>query len=240
MGQRHQIYLRLGELDDSFSNAERFIKKGGKSFKNEQTVGIHNQWLYGHSAISSLYRFLKFTEVIKKEEYSPFKQADRAISILDSAYSIDIETGYNSSNIIFETNPQIRDPKDGKKMIKNPQYYGECEDPRNGDNNNGITIIDLADLRNPQYCFMSIGHLQCLHHTKHDREETSNPAYINFKPITVTEWIALHYGDDWAKSTDLDQTVFDRIKFIDRNFDVLKTERLIEIFPKMRADLKGV
>jgi hypothetical protein len=213
MGQRHQIYLRLPKVDYGGTNPNN---------RPEVTCGMHNQWLYGYSAMSSLYRFLKFASKVKDDQFNPLGKVNpnECQAILNNIYSVDIETGYHSNNSLF--------PIDRKDT----DFEETCSDPRLGDNNNGITIIDVADLKNISYCFMSIGHLECLDKSKVNREESDSPSYANFAPISVEEWMALHFGDEYRL-----YYIYDRVDFIKKNFKVITTERLIEIFPKMKAAL---
>lgn len=221
MGQRHQIYLRLPGIYYNDKNPNN---------RDEVTVGMHNQWLYGYSAAASLYRFLKYADLVKGDQYSPLVKSDpqEALEVLDHAYSLDIETGYSSRNSQFPIDPKHK-------------YYEECcKDPRLGDNNNGITVIDLADVNSPKYCFMSIGHLECLHETKDRDPDSDEPAYVNFYPISINQWAALHYGDEWrseAAKAPGAELLLKRVDFVDKKFKVLTTKRLIEIFPALKADL---
>ena len=220
MGQRHQIYLRLAKV---------FYNEKNPNNRPELTVGMHNQWLYGHSAVSSLYRFLKFLDATKGDEYSPMKDSngDTALAVLDNAYSIDIETGYHSGNHRFPINPKDKD------------YEHCCEDPRKGDNNNGITIIDVADIQKPKYCFMSIGHLECLDSSMDVEPDSDKPTFVNFHPISVEHWMNLHFGVGWQSKFLKEEGmsyVLDRVAFVAKH-ETLSTKRLIEIFPKLKTDL---
>jgi hypothetical protein len=231
MGQRHQIYLRLPEIYYNPRNANN---------RKERTVGCHHQWLYGNTAIRQLSQFLKFSVNNLQDDYNVFsRNSDEALNALTACYSINIETGYYHGVWGFNN----KDDKD---------YGGECEDPRKGDNNNGITIIDIAsamtlnkskklgvssmytiDHSKIGYCFLSIGHLECL-------DETKKKAYVNFSPIDAIEWIKLHYGDDWELKFKKDNGYqsIQAVEDIQKTFKLITPKRLAQIFPKLKVDLK--
>jgi hypothetical protein len=151
MGQRHQIYVR-------------FPQKLG-------IAGFHHQWLYGMNAVKSLARVAEFYK--NSSEYSPLKQSTgyglhRQSRVIEALYSVDIKSGYwhHVANLLDE--------------VENGETPPEVLDPRNGDNNDGITIIDLSkgDFR---YCFMSVGHL----------EGEVNPETL--KPMSALDYLLCYY-----------------------------------------------
>ncbi len=129
MGQRHQIYVVLPN-----NHPDRQKGKG--------IIGIHHQWLYGHTAVRLAERLLKFV-LVAKGEYNPWCSAiRRAEDMLSACYSCDPDEGYYHDVHILE--------------------HGEPQDPRKGDNNDGITVFDLRRLTGKRgsirYCFSSFGH----------------------------------------------------------------------------------
>jgi hypothetical protein len=130
MGQRHQIYVKMPETLG--------------------IAGFHHQWLYGMTAVESLARVVKFYEAQSK--YGPLKKCvgyglSRQSEVIGAIYSTDVKTGYWHPLYNFLSE------------IENGETPSEILDPRNGDNNDGITIIDVSqgDLR---CCFMNVGHLE--------------------------------------------------------------------------------
>jgi hypothetical protein len=208
MGQRHQVYLRT---------KPRFYNKGNVNNKNAQTLGIHHQWLYGHTAIRLLHNFLNFASIdLSNKSYSSLDDPEKALEILKHAYSFDPAIAYHHSvhDITGET----------------------TDDPRNGDNNNGITVIDFEDGK-LKYCFLSVGHLECMHETVHDPyydedSEGKTLTYKNFEPIDVKQWMNLHYGKDWNKG-DADSLEIQKLIDFVSSFELLSVKRLAEIFPDM-------
>jgi hypothetical protein len=172
MGQRHQIYVRL---------PKKFYNKGNQNNREETTIGIHHQWLYGSTALRQLSNLLTFVK--NQTEYSPLGDkggVGEAMDALVAIYSVDIQHGY-----FHAVCPLWGDEEDGESKVGTPG--DECSDPTKGDNNNGITVIDLSG-KEPKYCFMSVGHLECL-------AEGQDENYTNFKPMSAEDYLLLHYPD---------------------------------------------
>jgi hypothetical protein len=206
MGQRHQVYLRT---------KEKFYNKGNPNNQLPKTLAIHHQWLYGHTAIRLLHNFLKFADKDLKNTYASLNDSQTAMQILTHSYSFDASIAYyhGVSDITEET----------------------ANDPRNGDNNNGITIIDYED-GELKYCFLSVGHLECMHKTVCDPDEETTKdrpfTYKNFEPIDVKEWMKLHYGENWNDNGEDSGEIQGLIDFVSK-FKLLSVKRLAEIFPDM-------
>lgn len=208
MGQRHQVYLRT---------SPKFYNANNPNNRDAKTYGIHHQWLYGHTAIRLLHNFLQYASIdLSNKSYSSLNDPDRALQILVHAYSFDPSIAYYHSvhDITDET----------------------ANDPRNGDNNNGITVIDFEDGK-LKYCFLSVGHLECMHNSVYDpyyeeSGEGKTLTYKNFEPIDVNHWINLHYGVDWNNG-DADSLEIQKLIDFVSKFEVLSVKRLAEIFPDM-------
>jgi hypothetical protein len=216
MGQRHQVYLRT---------KSKFYNKNNPNNKEAKTVAIHHQWLYGKTALRLLSNFIQFYENDSHSNYPSTEDPDTCLDILSNIYSCDFTTGY---------------------------YHGvhditsSCgSNPRNGDNNNGITVIDIED-GVLKYCFLSIGGLECMH------ESVVNPyddwdletqgldlrlRYFDYVPIDASHWIQLHYGRDW-KYKDNQGEVEKIVKHISEQ-ELLTVDRLAEIFPSLVSNRKG-
>lgn len=223
MGQRHQIYLAL-----PFA-----VKLPNGNLSN--VIGLHNQWLYGQTALEQLLNALSFTA--NQDEYGPFKNTtfvDEAIEAFRAIYSTNVNGYYHYHHILSE----------------------ECSNPDLGDNNDGITIIDARDKDQLKYCFM------WLDYSDYGDKVTSYkplPAHEYIKTYYGDEWF---YAELKQKKEELDKTDLSRdekataIKkyaeeLADHQLDCLKTcesihkcasllspEEVITIFPSL-ADKVG-
>jgi len=173
MGQRHQVYVRL---------PKKFIKKNNPNNKDEVVIGIHHQWLYGRRAVSQLIIFSTFC-LVADEDNIFANHYGSPVELLSALYSLDITDGYFSSVV--------------------PLVQVELDDPLNGDNNNGITIIDLADFTEDKikdgtfvlkYCFMSLHHLECL--DKELSTEWNRDPVNHLRPLSAEEYLRLHYPSE--------------------------------------------
>ena len=157
MGQRHQIYVMLPEE----------AARDGK-----RIIGIHHQWLYGHTAVRMAERFLTFVNKADRNHHPFARGWEPQIDMLKSIYSCDPDEGYYHNVHILED--------------------GEPEDPRMGDNNDGITVFDLRNLGKKRgkisYCFSTL--------YEHDVER--EPAYMGivpFTPLSARQYCRLYYPE---------------------------------------------
>lgn len=142
--------------------------KDGKGFK---VVGIHHQWLYGRTALLLLGNVLKFRA--KGGKFCPFAVDGAtydAAPALAAAYGFDAASGYFHSTHVLED--------------------GETTDPRRGDNNDGITILDFRG-KKPRYCFMNLG--------EGDSTIMKAPA---LEPLSAEQYLRLYYpaNEAWHES----------------------------------------
>ena len=224
MGQRHQVYVRLPKV---------YYNPDNPNNRGEVTVGIHHQWLWGGTAIRSLKNFLTLISSKFKTNYPAHKDTNYFTfeNLLSCSYSLDFESGYYHGTCGLQEEWVNRDKKNKKGQSP------ECLNPTKGDNNNGITVVDLTGEK-PTYCFMAIRPLECIHGDKRE-------AYDEFYPISVSEWVALHYGDNWTtEKVNLDNThntkdIESWVHFIETNFDLITPQRLMEIFPSIEKDIEN-
>ena len=233
MGQRHQIYVKLPKVDYNPNNCNN---------RPTKVIGIHHQWLFGATAMRMLNLLIKFV-LNSRIEYCELLGSNLkdAVHVLKTLYSVDHDKGYFHRTCVLED--------------------GECKDPRLGDNNNGITIIDLSKLTQDfdgdvksaiKYCFMSIGHLECLGKSLiNNKYSKKDPEYKNLSPISATEWASLHYPDykkllnqtnerkQLKKDLNIANGVVEFAEYIDNlvkdlsQFKVLTLDEIKKIFPKM-------
>lgn len=177
---------------------EKYYNEGNPNNMPEHTIGLHHQWLYGYRAVYSLYSYLKW--LLSEPTNKQYLSHDEHGAFM-AAYGFDAETGYYAR----------------VHKLTNEEAY----DPMMGDNNNGITIIDITARKawKPRYCFMFIG-----------PQETCRVPAPDFKPLSAQEWIEYHYPNDWTKDA-----ITDRFGFVNKNAEVLTEERVAEIFPAMMS-----
>lgn len=207
MGQRHQIYIKLP--------------------KALGIAGLHHQWLFGANAVTTLARVLNF--YTKQGDCGPLTEdlsygKRRQVEAVRSLYSLDQETGY------WHYVHNLHDAEE-TYAERDPNYVNPPEviDPRNGDNNDGITIIDVSkgDFR---YAFMSIGHLE---------------GEVDPKPLTILtaeEYLNCYYPN-YLFSKKLNSATRKKaetaIKYIERNAKVLTLAEVKKMFPAMFKKQKG-
>jgi hypothetical protein len=200
------------------------------------TLGIHHQWLWGVTAMARLTNFLRL--ISKCDDYLLTNYVD-VIRALQNCYEVDYNTGYTSRTHIM--------PYDKKGEL--PE---NIEDPELGDNNNGITLIDLtgrpddtdADEENiwtPKYSFMSITHLECLSEVSQAKmyatpEGDEGSAYKNYVPMSAETWNNLHYTKEEPYNGDENS---DAILKELKGYQVMTVDDCIEMFPKRKKELKA-
>jgi hypothetical protein len=209
MGQRHQIYAKL---------------PSGK------VIGIHHQWLYGRTALKLLVNYLQFLRKVETEDRfnasAPRKEcytrSYQATGVLGACYSLIAAEGYFHEICPFDQH----EPSDAEVLA----------DPRQGDNNDGITIIDLSHEK-PKFCFMSLHGLECAYSKRGEIKD--------FKPLSAEQYVSAYYPH-WRENKDFnrskneiiecDYDLKGEIKGLLKSLEGYKTLTLAEvkkIFPKM-------
>ena len=160
MGQRHQIFVKIAnpikhiggkpsqELVDLFGKGEFTI------------LPYHNQWLFGRSALQVCLNLLKHAAQFTHEEKTstkPWGANHTALAPNGMKYDF-ANPDKLTAAIAFILNYLPVKTEFNKAGMLNSWYLGK-EDPtmredfRMGDNNDGITIIDVVENK---YCFMNI------------------------------------------------------------------------------------
>lgn len=198
MGQRHQVYLRLPAVN---------LGKGNPNNEPTKVIGLHHQWLYGQTAIKLLRNALRFIK--NQAEYGPLSASHNrcyAQQTLNALYSLNAESGYFHGVHTLDA---------------------ECNDPRRGDNNDGITIIDCAGDQ-VRYCFWSLG-------------DTGGEIRLKTgKPYSAEEYVRSYYprfetetknarGEDTAEFHAETKAILAEISSV----EVLDLATVKEIFPAM-------
>lgn len=208
MGMRHQVYVVL--------------PKDHPLAKRTPVIGIHHQWLYGHTAAHQLARFLTFVMKSGSSVSHPFLSGiDDPVKILSAIYSCDPENGYYSS-----VTPLV----DEDAVV--------CKNPLLGDNNEGITVIDLRNFSIKDgkrtgkiaYAFVSFGHKDFVENTPMSAREYVHGYYPEVVPIVREKGKAVPSFD--GNDTEAE----DRVREVEvLKVAVMTQEALTEVFPTLKA-----
>ncbi len=205
MGQRHQIYVKLPATN---------YGKGNCNNRPSRVIGLHHQWLFGQTALISLARVMSFLGAKENAKYCSLRGRGsyEAIEILSALYSIDAATGYYH-------------------RVHDISTEDSCQDPRLGDNNDGITIIDLSK-DTVKYCFMRLDGL--------GRGDAAD-GIPNLKPLSAKKYLAAYYPD-FETNSDPENLEFNaKNRELVAGFENQKLLTLSEvkkIFPKMFVEEK--
>lgn len=138
MGQRHQIYFILPSDDNS-----------------RKVAGLHHQWLYGSGPLRKLDQLLTFIKRAIDDGNTGFGHAN-----IPSWMAYDHHVGdYTDSETVRALHAIYSlDPETGGFKSLHTLTDGETADPRLGDNNDGITILDLRDPAAPRFTFATFAY----------------------------------------------------------------------------------
>lgn len=191
MGQRHQIYYEAPEIYYNANNPNN---------KPAHIEALHHQWLYGSLPIKALSRLVQFIQNDGLEYLSSKPIND----IMKAIYSIDYATGY------YDPPHLITQEITGKSGI----------DFKNGDNNDGITILKLPKYpdKKLKYCFMAF----CGTEGQRSLE--------NFKPFSAEEYFASYYPNKDAKTPNISKEL-DMLKVGYGTIELLTLEEVKAMFP---------
>ncbi|KAF6756020.1 hypothetical protein DFP72DRAFT_307364 [Ephemerocybe angulata] len=148
MGQRHQIYII----------ARPPLKAREKPGKYRCIAAFHHQWYYGELPLKGTNRFKHLARreanavLIESEVqsfYSRFDPEERNGSC-PCPYTAHL------AQIAFDLSPSELDDPAHSSRVSNI-FRGRAE-PCYGDNNDGITVVDVSTPAKPRYCFASLDH----------------------------------------------------------------------------------
>lgn len=209
MGQRHQIYCKIPYEFQQMKDYDFNEASKGEKVPND-IVALHHQWLYGFGPLLKLKQFLDFFNKGIKNPYFVFGkdglyQRGNVENALQSLYSLDFDTGDYS----------------GLSILTNM----EAKNPLCGDNNDGISIIDVSDSENPKYAFMHFADWRGVE---------------RLKPLTAEQYVRSYYNESHYKDNEVDakevEDIEKEISVLVSYFDnvPLLTERECELlFPSM-------
>lgn len=214
MGQRHQIFFILPVT---------VTNKEDKSKSN--IVGLHNQWLFGRTALECLDNALNYIK--KQDKYSPLVcevYKEEAPDLCAMLYSVNTNTGYYHSIIHLS--------KD------------ECTNPDHCDNDDGITIIDIRDKDNIKYCFMYLSNhipIDANNYVEHYYGDSwlgrvlkdEGEEYKKNNPDSSVSEIEEHLKQEMKECVEYQQEIIAIGDAINSKASLLSPEEVAKIFPLM-------
>ncbi|KAF9070731.1 hypothetical protein BDP27DRAFT_1323326 [Rhodocollybia butyracea] len=178
MGQRHQAYIIARLIPHGSTDGKAYYRCIG---------GVHHQWCYGSLPLLKADHFITLVKnnpaMIREElksiqgQFGRFGQEPTISAVpcpylhflLASAFNIDLDTQNVSGGKLAQT------------ML--PAHMG-CWD---GDNNDGLTILDVTDPLNPSYAFIS-------------GPETDSD--LGDLPCTARDYLEVYYPDGSDEEND--------------------------------------
>ncbi|GLB42883.1 hypothetical protein LshimejAT787_1203320 [Lyophyllum shimeji] len=175
MGQRHQVFL-----------IARVVPHGETKAYYRCVAALHHQWCYGRLPLHATRRMLS---LIKKEDNAEIIREE--LRLLNEKYGRwrqkpllpDVPCPYTSFLLATSWNLDFSDPLD--PYVSGVSLYHAQLDAdmgsSEGDNNDGITVIDITDPEDPAYCFVSATGLE---------SEESVPHRV---PLSATDYVRAYY-----------------------------------------------
>ncbi|WAO92210.1 hypothetical protein NCS54_00970600 [Fusarium falciforme] len=171
MGQRHQLFV---------------IARVGKHYRS--LAAVHHQWLYGVSALRSCLRLLRiFSDPGNRLALK--HELDLAVSFFKDKPPPSEPEEYQDAESTTCPFPFITtclaigasyDSKTGQVQAIHELRYDMGYDQ--GDNNDGITVIDVTDLDHVRYCFVNFGSGDIYAADEDDADPQSEFAHVPHAP----------------------------------------------------------
>jgi hypothetical protein len=189
MGQRHQFFIKvLNPVKTCLARIKpKDLTKARKMFGNGKytVLAFHHQWLYGRAAVANILNVLHFTNQDAISTYgSPFGEDFSTFSDNPLQNYIDAVTQ------IISTQACSLHPR-GLGIESVYFLNADEDDMRNdftqGDNNDGITIIDSIERK---YCLMNI--------YNYELEEDENHGIYTLpalEPVSARAYMKAYYGE---------------------------------------------
>jgi hypothetical protein len=258
MGQRHQIFIHVPNPVHCAYEAS-ITDKMKQYFGTEPTtiLPFHNQWLYGRTALLSCLNVLRHSFAIDHKDkigkngfgsyISPFSHngirsmftdPDKFVAAIEFIMNyipdkwVSNDAGFLGSFYLGVDEPEMRD------------------DFTMGDNNDGITIIDVI---NNKYCFMNISKYK-----GDEGERCYSAADLPYLvPVSAHDYVRAYYGESLktcspyfireerqvAQNKTAKQLVKeiknDNMKLVRQfaNFEVLNSAEVAKLFPKLEKQI---
>lgn len=196
MGQRHQIFVKIANpVKFAYFNTLQLKKKAIEQFGNgEFTILVyHNQWLFGRGALQNALSLLQFGKQFTKGDKTDIKTwgaYDCPFGVNGMKQKFNLDEITNSIAFIMNYRPVN---KSWLSAGIGSSFYlkGEPEmrlDFTMGDNNDGITIVDLVENK---YCFMNINSPR----SKEDGLGFGSCDLPTMKPVNARAYVSAYYGE---------------------------------------------
>ena len=252
MGQRHQLYLiihnplkneeALKEITD-FDNEGKQLAHARKVFGNKKisVLPFHHQWLFGLTAAAVCSNIMK--EVLRSnsskhmfsKEFSRIPHGRNSQTDRIDAFIKMFETVINCQ---FDTDFADLGARYGVEDAFSISGEGCENDFRNGDNNDGITIIDTI---NKKYCFMNNGCGDSKMDKLPELIPVSAEQYVEIYYATTKKYLSEYYledvcGNDAKKIKELLEENKEVVAFTKKafaNFTLLSLDEVKKLFPKV-------
>lgn len=242
MGQRHQIFIHT--LNGAKVIAKDHHKQLTKERKNEfgdndtTVLAYHHQWLYGFSASIQALHVLEFNRD-SNEYHTPFKEGGIKYGGLFSRDDVDAWVNSVTGLLSVFNHPLHKEFGTGRIGLERLHYLNKHESNMrenfdNGDNNDGITIIDTVT---GKYCFMVISSYQCEDNGRQPYEILSAVEYVRdfYYPVDPEKWSDYDKERFPGKKMDAEikrrKRIFAKLEKAFKGFGVLTAEELVKIWP---------
>jgi hypothetical protein len=243
-----------------FANSEEIMKQAKKVFGSGKTsiLPYHHQWLFGMTAAAVCHNIM--TEVLKSD--SPYHILSKDIDELpypanqsSSDNQTKVDGFLNIVDRIINTQLNIEFAENGSRYgiqrafsiindafdYETGKYEGkrsDCRfDFRMGDNNDGITIIDVV---NKKYCFLNIGF-----------GDSTVSKLSPFIPTSAVDYVKAYYPISNENLDEDDEPTTEKeiaenieiLSFVEKQFsnlELLSFNEVAEIFPLVYKEIEPV
>jgi hypothetical protein len=264
MGQRHQIFIKIHNplknkevVRDlkAFDTKGVIMKQAKKVFGSGKTsiLPYHHQWLFGMTAAAVCHNIM--SEVLKSDNpihilskeikelpypvnFNDKTKVDGFLDVIDRIINTQLNLEFSENGARYGIEKAFSIINDAYDY-KTGKYEGKESDIRFdfrlGDNNDGITIIDVV---NKKYCFMNIG--------------CGDSRVMRLKPlipISASDYVKAYYpisnsvldeDDDKMSAEEIKENkeIVNFVKKQFKNFSLLSIEEVKEMFPRVYEENK--
>ncbi len=209
MGQRHQIYFVLPVDPDADASTRAA----------PTIVGLHHQWLYGSQPLRKLDQLLAFVQSGIAAGNTHYMR-DKVPSWL--AYSFNVGSHADSEPVRALHAIYSLDLAEGGYASLHTLDAETVADPRRGDNNDGITIVDLREPATPRFAFMFF-----------DAGDRGVASKLQLKPMSAATYLSQYYARDAASNPDGLAKSWELADKLDASYGPVTLATIRKLFPAM-------